>query len=120
MTSLLPPIAADYVTSINDHDPAAFHALFAEDAVVNDNGREFRSLAAIKEWSSREIFDADVTLEVLDVLDEDNQVTVRTKVDGNFDRTGLPNPVIIDHRLKVQGGKIADLTCRLAGEKPLA
>jgi hypothetical protein len=32
MSTRLPPIAADYVRSINDHDPAAFHALFAEKA----------------------------------------------------------------------------------------
>src|SRR5580765_7361579 len=70
MTSLLPQIAADYIGSINDHDPDAFFALFVEDAVVHDNGRDFRTLAEIKQWSSREIFDAEVTLEVFDVQDK--------------------------------------------------
>jgi hypothetical protein len=112
----LPPIVAAYVRSINDHDPAAFNALFAGSAVVNDVGREFRGVAAIKAWSDREIFDVQVTLEVLDVADRDGETVVTTKVDGNFDRTGLPDPVIINHHITAERGKIVRLTCRLAGE----
>jgi SnoaL-like domain len=118
MTMPLPPIAAAYVGSINDHDPAAFDALFAEGAVVNDVGREFCGPAAIKAWSDREIFDAQVTLEVIDVADRDGETIVTTKVDGNFDRTGLPDPVIINHHITAKGGKIVGLTCRLAGGRP--
>jgi hypothetical protein len=114
----LPPTAEAYVRSINDHDPAAFIALFAESAVVNDVGREFRGRAAIKAWSDREIFDANVTLEVLDAADHDGETVVTTKVDGNFDRTGLPDPVVINHHVTVEGDKIVGLTCRLAGKNP--
>ena len=118
MTTPLPEIAGTYIRATNDDDAAAFIALFADDAVVNDNGREFRGLAVIKAWSDREIFDARVTLEVLDVADRDGETIVRTKVDGNFDRTGLPDPVIINHFITVEGDKIVGLTCRLAGAKP--
>ena len=115
MTKQMSPTAAVYVRSINDHDRAAFNALFAQSAVVNDNGREFRGSAAIKAWSDREIFDAQVTLAVIDVADRDGDTVVTTKVDGNFDRTGLPDPVIINHHIRAEGGKIVGLTCRLAG-----
>jgi hypothetical protein len=118
MAKPLPPIAAAYVRSINDHDPTAFNALFANGAVVNDIGREFRGTAAIRAWSDREIFDARVTLEAIDVADRDGETIVTTKVDGNFDRTGLPDPVIINHHITVEGDKIVGLTCRLAGEQP--
>src|SRR5258707_14347366 len=101
-----PPAAEVYVRSINDHNPAAFNALFAEGAVVNDAGREFRGRAAIKAWSDREIFDAQVTLEVLNAVDRDGETVVTTKVDGNFDRTGLPDPVIIDHHITAEGGRM--------------
>ena len=118
MTTPLPPTAAAYVRSINDHDAAAFLALFADGAVVDDVGRELRGLAAIKAWSDREIFDARVAIEVIDVADRDGEIVVTTKVDGNFDRTGLPDPLIINHHIAAQGGKIVRLTCRLAGERP--
>src|ERR1700682_3354958 len=111
----LPPTAEAYVRSINDHDPAAFNALFAESAVVNDVGREFRGRAAIKAWSEREIFDANVTLVVLDAADHDGETVVTTKVDGNFDRTRLPTPFVINHHVTVEGDKIVGLMCSLSG-----
>src|SRR6266702_2590779 len=112
MAKQMPPTAAAYVRSIKDHDRAAFNALFAEDAVVNDNGRDFRGAAAIKAWSDREIFDAQVTLEVIDVAERDGETVVTSKVDGNFDRTGLPDPLILNHHITVEGDRIVGLTCR--------
>jgi hypothetical protein len=117
MTKQLPQLAAAYVRATNNHDRAAFIACFSESAVVNDAGREFHGLAAIKAWSDREIFDANVTLEVVDVADRGGEVIVTTKVDGNFDRRGLPDPVIINHHITVKGEKIAGLTCRLADQQ---
>jgi hypothetical protein len=69
----------------------------------------------IKDWSDREIFDAQVTLQVVDVANRDDEVVVTTKVDGNFDPAGLPDPVVIDHHIQAIGDKIIGLICRLAG-----
>ena len=113
MAIQLPPSAAAYVRAINNHDAAAFIALFGDGAVVNDAGREFRGVPAIKAWSDHEIMDAQVTLDVINVVDADGQVTLTTKVDGNFDRTGLPDPLIINHHITVEGDKIVGLICRL-------
>ena len=119
MTTTLPEIAAAYVRATNNHDPAAFIACFTENAVVNDAGREFRGKDAIKAWSDHEIMAAQVTLEVQGVTSRDGEVIIATRVDGNFDRTGLPDPLIIHHHITAEGGKIAQLSCRLAGEEPL-
>ncbi len=118
MALQLPPTAAAYVGLINNHDAAAFMDLFTDGAVVNDIGREFRGPAAIEGWSNREIFAPRVTLEVIDVADRGGATVVTTKVAGNFDRTGLPDPVIIDNHITAEGGKIVGLTCRLARRKP--
>jgi hypothetical protein len=115
MTTELPLTASAYVRSVNDHDAAAFIALFDDSAVVNDAGREFRGLAAIKAWSDQEIFAPLVTLEVMGVANHGGETVVTTRVEGNFDRTGLPDPVIIDQSITAAGGKILGLTCRLAG-----
>jgi hypothetical protein len=116
MTTNLPQAVAAYVRTINSHDAAAFIALFADGAVVEDVGREFRGLAEIKAWSDREIFEAQVTLEVVGAADRGGETVITAKVDGNFDRTGLPDPLLLDHYLTVEGDKIVNLTCRLAGE----
>ena len=92
MTIQLSTTAAAYVRSINDHDPAAFNDLFAGGAVVNDVGREYRGANEIKGWSDREIFDANVTVEVIDAAERNSEIVLVSKVDGTFDRTGLPDP----------------------------
>ncbi|SRR6266576_551772 len=114
----LPKPVETYVRAINAGDAAALRSSFAHDAVVKDVGREIRGMAAIKEWSDREIFAVNVTLEVMEAVERDGQAIVTVKIDGKFDRTGLPDPLLMDHCFTVAGDKIAALTCQLAGEAP--
>ena len=117
MLAQLTPLAAAYVRATNNHDAAGFIGLFNDDAVVDDNGRTFRGRDAIAEWAASDIFAVNVTLEVLAETEVDGQTLITSKVDGTFDRTGLPDPVIISHRLQTDDGGISALTCRLA-EQP--
>ena len=112
----LPKPVETYIRSINAGDAAALQSSFAENAVVKDVGREFRGAAAIKEWANREIFAVNVTLDVMEVVERDGQTIVTVKIDGTFDRTGLPNPLLMDHCFTVVADKIAALTRRLAGD----
>ena len=106
--------AAGYVRMINGKDPAGFIALFAEDAVVDDAGRIIRGREAIRAWAASDIFAADVTFGVLDASGDETDATITAKVDGTFDRTGLPDPLIMTFRIAALSGKITNLTCRLA------
>ena len=54
----------------------------------------------------------------MEVVERDGQTIVTVKVDGTFDRTGLPDPLLMDHCFTAAGNKIAALTCRLAGVEP--
>ena len=109
----LPGPVETYIRAINARDADAFQSSFAHDAVVKDVGREIRGIAAIKEWADREIFAVNVTLEVMEAIERDGQTIVTVKIDGTFDRTGLPDPLLMDHCFTIAGGKIAALTCRL-------
>jgi hypothetical protein len=110
----LPPPVETYVRAINAHDADALLPCFAQDAVVKDVGREVRGIAAIKEWANREIFAVNVTLEIKKAVERDGQTIVTVMIDGTFDRTGLPDPLLMDLCFTIAGGKIAALTCRLA------
>jgi len=116
----LPKPIETYVRAINAHDADAFQSSFATDAVVKDVGREICGIAAIKDWGNREIFAVNVTLEVIEVVERNGQTIVTVKIDGTFDRTGLPDPLLMDHCFTVAGDKIKALTCKLAGEEPKA
>lgn len=107
--------AADYVRTINANLPAELVALFAEDAVVHDAGREILGREAIREWAASDIFAVNVQFEVLGATGNESNATITAKVDGTFDRSGLPNPLIMTFRVAAVDGKITELTCRLAG-----
>ena len=113
----LPQPIATFIRAVNEHDADAFLSCFSNDAVVTDVGREFRGAAAIKEWCDREIFDVNVTLDVIGVAERDGQTVVTVKVDGIFDKTGLPDPLLLNHHFTLNGGKIAAFSSRLAGEE---
>ena len=112
-----PQPVANFVRAINDQDADRFLATFTNDAIVTDGGREFRGAPAIKEWSDREIFDVNVTVDVLDVADRDGQTVIIAKVDGAFDKTGLPDPVLLEQCFILDGGKIAAFSSQLASEQ---
>jgi hypothetical protein len=114
MTEQLPGPAASYVRTINGNDPIGFIAQFADDAVVDDAGRIIQGRDAIKAWAASDIFAANVTFDPLDASGDDNDATVTAKVDGTFDRTGLPDPLVMSFQIHAVNGKIAKLTCRLA------
>ena len=86
-----------------------FPASFTDDAIVVDVNRELRGLDAITAWASTDIFGAHVHFDVLDVTERQGRTIVRVKIDGTFDRTGLPDPLVMNQEFKLAEGKIAEL-----------
>ncbi len=119
MIEQLPAPAAGYVRTTNGKDPAGFIELFAEDAVVDDAGRIIRGREAIRTWAAGDIFAVNVMFDVLDASGDENDVTFTAKVDGTFDRTGLPDPLVMTFRILSVSGRIIKLTCRLAERQAL-
>jgi hypothetical protein len=83
-------------------------------------GREICGIVEIKEWASQEIFAVNVTLDVMEVAQRGGQTIVTVKIDGTFDRTGLPDPLLMDHCFTIAADKISVLTCRLAAKADIA
>lgn len=115
MIDQLPGPAANYIRTVNGKDPVGLLALFAEDAVVDDAGRIITGGEAVRAWAASDIVAANVTFDVLDSRGDDSAATITAKVNGTFDRTGLPDPLIMTFQIAALRGKITKLTCRLAG-----
>ena len=113
----LPGPVAKYVRAVNAGAPDEFRASFANDAVVVDVNRELSGLDAITDWAGADIFGAHVHFDVLNVTELQGRTIVRLKIDGTFDRTGLPDPLVMNHEFKVGQGKITEL--RIGFERPL-
>jgi ketosteroid isomerase-like protein len=86
---------ASFVAAVNAFDSDAILQVFADDALVNDIRREFRGKPAIRSWVDREIVGPKVTLAVMEVREHYGDVIVTGQVDGEYDKTGLPDPLVI-------------------------
>ena len=108
-TTTLAPVLAEFIAAVNAFDEDAIVATFADDALVNDVRREFWGTEAIRRWVAREIVGDRVTIAVTEVLDHYGDTIVRGRYDGDYDKTNLPDPLILTHYLTVRGGKIVTL-----------
>jgi uncharacterized protein (TIGR03067 family) len=115
MTEDLSKLATEFVGAINENDPSGFIGKFCDDAIVDDTGRIVRGRDAIQQWAAHDIFAASVTLDALDVNEYASGVAITANIDGAFDRKGLPDPLVMTFDIAFRCGRIAKLTCRLAG-----
>ena len=108
-TVSLPPVVAGHIDAVNAHDEDAIVATFAADALVNDAHREFWGSEAIRRWVAREMTGDQVTIDVTEVIDHHGDTIVRGRYDGTFDKTNLPEELILTNYFTVRDGKIASL-----------
>jgi hypothetical protein len=108
-TTALHGVVAEHVAAVNAHDADAIVATFAADAFVNDAHREFWGSDAIRRWVAKEIVGDKVTLEVTEVVNHHGETIVRGRYDGEYDKTGLPDELILTNYITVRDGKIVSL-----------
>jgi hypothetical protein len=109
VTNSLPSVILDHIHAHNTPDPAAFAATFVPDALLNDARREWIGVDAISKWAEKEIFGDNVRVELVSAYEHNGTYIVRLKNDGDFDKTGLPDPIILTNYFKLIDGKIAEL-----------
>lgn len=109
ITQSLPRVIADHITAHNKPEPEAFLDTFASDAIVNDAQREFLGRDAIRSWAEKEIFGDHVTMQVQEAWEHPSGVVVRAKYEGDFDKTGLPDPLILTNYFVLRDDRISQL-----------
>lgn len=116
----IPQSIAVFIKATNSHKSDEFLDTLTDGAVITDEGQEYRGIAAIKKWSDEKYIGAKVTLDVVDLMNGDGKTVVTLKVDGDFDKTGLPDPFLLDFHFTLETNKISALDIRLPGEGPRA
>ena len=112
----IPQAIAVFIEATNAHNTDEFLATLTDSAVITDEGQEYRGIAAIKTWSDEKYVGAKVTLDVVKVVNSGEKSIVTVKVDGNFDKTGLPDPFLMDFHFTTDTRRITALNVRLVGE----
>ena len=102
-------VVADHIAAVNAFDTDAILATFAADAYVNDARREIAGTDAIRRWVEKEIVGDRVTMDVREVLDHHGDTIVRASYDGDYDKTGLPDELVMSSYFAVRDGRIVSL-----------
>jgi limonene-1,2-epoxide hydrolase len=108
-TVKLDGVVAGYVAAVNAFDEDAIVTTFAADALVNDARREFWGQDAIRRWIREEIVGDRVTVEPIDVIEHHGQTIMRGRYDGEYDKTNLPDQLILTSYFTVRDGRIVTL-----------
>jgi hypothetical protein len=102
-------VVADHIAAVNNFDLGGIMATFAPDAYVNDNRREIVGSERIRSFMENEFLGDQVTMEVREVLDHYGDRIVRAKYAGNFDKSNLPDELIMSSYFSVRDDKIVSL-----------
>jgi hypothetical protein len=103
-------VIADHIAAVNAFHLDRIVATFAPDAYVNDNRREIWGTEAIRAFMAKEFVGDHVTMEVREVLDHYGDIILRARYDGTYDKTHLPDELIMTSYFGVHNDKITSLT----------
>jgi len=109
ITNALPRVIADHIAACNAHDIDAWMETLAPDALVNDNRREFAGAEAIRAFAQKELIGDEVTMAVVSALERHGDISVHAQMDGTYDKTGLPDPLILSFYFSLRDGRITQL-----------
>jgi len=106
MTIKLPRIINDYVDASNAHDVKSVVACFADNALVHDEGKDFRGKKVIEDWITRTIEKYKFQFKPVTFGEDHAEVVVAIEVSGTFDGS----PITLDYHFTIEGDKIGSLT----------
>ena len=101
----LPTPIALYIAAENRGDTEAMTQCFAEHAVVRDEGKTIKGLAAIKRWKAETKKKYQHTIEPLAFVQKDGKTIVTNRLTGNFPGS----PIELEFVFTLDGDKIATL-----------
>lgn len=109
----IPQAIENFIHANNNHNIDEFVAAFADKAIVRDEGKDYYGTVEIKEWCEEKCIQPKVILEPVRMVEQSGTTIVTAKVDGNFDKTGLPDPLYLDFHFTIDSNKVAALSIHL-------
>ena len=106
----LPTVVAEHIDAVNALDTERIVATFASDAYINDNRREIWGTDAIRQFVAKEFVGDHVTMDIREIVDNYGDIIVRARYDGTYDKTNLPDELVMSSYFAIRGEKIVGLT----------
>lgn len=109
-------VVSAFLAAVNDGSLAELVGLFADDAHVNDQLRNFWGLGAISAWLGEEIVGEAVRLSVQRVRKHYDVLIVTALMHGNFEAAMPDVPLVVDFYFTVADGRIVRLQLLISRE----
>jgi hypothetical protein len=105
----LPSAVAAFVRATNMSDLEGLLSTFVEDALINDQLTDHWGKEEIREWAAHEIVGMEFKICVADAVEHHGHIIVTANVNGNFDRRGLPDPLVLTFYFSILEDRIVQL-----------
>ncbi|WP_394845507.1 nuclear transport factor 2 family protein [Pendulispora brunnea] len=105
----LPEPVAAFIRAVNAGDLGALVDTFADQALVNDELREYWDKRSITEWAEREVITQHLVMRVAKIVRNHDHTVVAATVDGSFDKRGLPDPLIVTFYFSCRDDRLVQL-----------
>ncbi len=105
-----PKPVAQFIRAVNAGDLELCLSVFAEDAIVNDQLCEHRGPEEIRRWAREELIGKALRLNVVDAHRHYANYILSAEVDGDFDKLGLPDPLLQQFYFTHRRGRLVQLT----------
>jgi hypothetical protein len=105
MSLILPKPATNYLAAVEAKDTDMLALCFADDALVHDEGLDYRGLDAIRSWKQETQTKYKYVIKPLDASVSGNTVKLRARLTGDFPGS----PVDLDYTFTLANDKITSL-----------
>jgi hypothetical protein len=105
MSIRLPRPIALYIAAENAGETSSVDECFTAAAVVRDEGRTYRGLAAIREWKAETKRKYKHHVTPLELVERDGSTLLKARLEGDFPGS----PVILQFRFTLEGDRITVL-----------
>ena len=105
MSLTLPKAVTNYLAAFEGKDTELLAHCFADDALVHDEGPDYRGLDAIRSWVRETQTKYKYRMEPLDTSVSGKTVQLRARLTGDFPGS----PVDLDYRFTLANDKITSL-----------
>jgi ketosteroid isomerase-like protein len=105
MSLILPKPVTNYLAAVEAKDTDMLALCFADDALVHNEGRDYRGLDAIRSWKQETQTKYKYVMKPLDASGSQNTVKLRARLTGDFPGS----PVDLDYTFTLANDKITSL-----------
>jgi ketosteroid isomerase-like protein len=114
MSAKVPQVVATYIEATNSRDTDLLLTTLTPDAIITDEGHDYRGGEEIRAWKSKSNAQGQFTVEVLDVAETSRETIATAQVSGDFSGS----PATLHFHFALRDNKISAVLIEIRASAP--